>query len=345
MTYAEQWLRRPQNVWLRRALFQVHLWTGIGLGIYIFVISLTGSALVYRNELYKHYTAGPHVVPVLEKRLTKEELSSFATRAHPGYSVSYIWESKNKNEATEVWLSRNNDKLQRLFDPFTGEDLGDSIPRQIRILKWTADLHTDLLFGPTGRIVNGIGGFFLTLICLTGIVIWWPGVKNWKRSLGVQWSANWKRLNWDLHSAAGFWTLSIVFIFGITGAYVVFTMPFQRVINFFAPLNVYKLPEEFSQAAPAPPAPFLTVAEETGDAAPKRPRRRPPPAYSFGDKIVRWSSWLHFGNFAGWKTKAVWVLLGLFPPFLFVTGAIMWWNRVLSREARRLKKRVEATAA
>jgi len=39
-------------VWLRRALFQVHLWSGIGLGLYVFFISVTGSVLVYRNELY-----------------------------------------------------------------------------------------------------------------------------------------------------------------------------------------------------------------------------------------------------------------------------------------------------
>lgn len=352
MSYARQWLRRPQNVWLRRAIFQVHLWTGIGLGLYVFFISVTGSVLVYRNELYQHYTAGPHVVPVLEKRLTKAELTAAAQRAHPGYSVAYLWESKNPNEATEIWLSRDNAKKQRLFDPFTGQDLGESIPRAIRFLKWTADLHTDLLYGNPGRVVNGAGGFLLTLLCISGMVIWWPGVKNWKRSLGVQWSANWKRLNWDLHSAFGFWTVSIVFIFGITGAYLVFTMPFQRVINFFAPLNVYKLPDEFSKAAPGcPPAGtiatprLLSVADET-NAAPKRPRRRPPPPpYSFGDKIVRWSSYLHFGNFAGWKTKALWVVLGLIPPFLFVTGAIMWWNRVLSREARRTKKRLEATVA
>jgi uncharacterized iron-regulated membrane protein len=30
-------------------------------------------------------------------------------------------------------------------------------------------------------------------------------------------------------------------------------------------------------------------------------------------------------------------VLGLLPVFLFVTGAIMWWNRVLSPAARRAR--------
>ena len=56
----QRWVRQPQKVWLRRALFQVHLWAGIGLGLYVFFISVTGSVLVYRNELYVAVT--PDVV-------------------------------------------------------------------------------------------------------------------------------------------------------------------------------------------------------------------------------------------------------------------------------------------
>src|SRR5262245_30828373 len=52
MTTWERWVRQPQKIWLRRALFQVHLWSGIAIGLYIFMISVTGSVLVYRNELF-----------------------------------------------------------------------------------------------------------------------------------------------------------------------------------------------------------------------------------------------------------------------------------------------------
>ena len=38
---------------------------------------------------------------------------------------------------------------------------------------------------------------------------------------------------------------------------------------------------------------------------------------------------IHVGNFAGWPIKALWVVLGLIPPVLFVTGFIMWWHRVV----------------
>src|SRR5262245_910992 len=51
MSLLKRWLQQPQRVWLRRALFQVHLWTGLALGVYVVVLSVTGSALVYRAEL------------------------------------------------------------------------------------------------------------------------------------------------------------------------------------------------------------------------------------------------------------------------------------------------------
>lgn len=45
------WLDRPQNVPFRRVLYLNHLWVGIATGLYILMISLSGSAVVFRREL------------------------------------------------------------------------------------------------------------------------------------------------------------------------------------------------------------------------------------------------------------------------------------------------------
>jgi uncharacterized iron-regulated membrane protein len=331
MTTGERWARQPQSVWLRKALFQIHLWTGIGLGLYVLISSVSGSAIVFRNELYKSL-GRPVLVTGSGTRLTNDEMKEAVRRAYPGYSVSFIWPGKLPNQTTEVWMIRNGKQKQRLFDPYTGKDVGEAIPYSLRTVAWLADLHTNLLFGKTGRLVNGLGALFLTLISLTGAVIWWPGVRNWRRSLTVQPTSNWKRLNWDLHSAIGFWSLSFVFMWGFTGIYVVFPTPFQRAIDHVAPLDRYRLVERDEPSLQKDSAVrFVLVA---GEAPPPRPRRAPV-HYSFGDQIVRWFTYLHFGNFAGSKTKALWVFLGMTPVFLFITGVIMWWNRVLSPMLRR----------
>jgi uncharacterized iron-regulated membrane protein len=54
VTAWEQWLQHPERSWVRRALFQIHLWVGAVLGAYIFLMSVSGSVIVYRNELSRN---------------------------------------------------------------------------------------------------------------------------------------------------------------------------------------------------------------------------------------------------------------------------------------------------
>lgn len=94
-------------------------------------------------------------------------------------------------------------------------------------LAWLARLHSQLLAGNVGRIANGVGGTSTTLLCITGIVIWWPGIMHWRRSLTVSWGAHFPRISWDLHSALGFWCLPFVLLWGISGIYLAVPQPFN----------------------------------------------------------------------------------------------------------------------
>ena len=55
-----------------------------------------------------------------------------------------------------------------------------------------------------------------------------------------------------------------------------------------------------------------------------------------GDIALYWLAQLHFGRFSGGYVKALWVVMGLVPAILFVTGAVMWWNRVLRKKNIRI---------
>ena len=49
-------------------------------------------------------------------------------------------------------------------------------------IEWLVDLHDNLLSAERGRFVNGVGAICMTLLCLTGAVVWWPGINHWRRS-------------------------------------------------------------------------------------------------------------------------------------------------------------------
>jgi uncharacterized iron-regulated membrane protein len=51
VNFFRQFLHRPQRLWVRQLNFQVHLWVGIILSLYMIVIGVTGAILVFRVEL------------------------------------------------------------------------------------------------------------------------------------------------------------------------------------------------------------------------------------------------------------------------------------------------------
>jgi uncharacterized iron-regulated membrane protein len=291
---------------LRKFFFQVHLWTGLGLGLYVVAICVTGSVTVFRTEYYNFFRPGSTVAARSSPRLSDDELKTAAEHVYPAYTVLKVQlRRRTPTASADIWLEGDGRELHRLFDPYTGADLGDAEPRATKIFEKIAEFHDNLLGDRTGRAVNGWGGAVLAVMSLTGMWVWWPGVKNWRRGLMVRWSSNWKRFNWDLHSALGFWTFAFVFMWAITGVYMVYPDPFLAVVDFFQP--------------PTDDVPIRT-----------------------GDTILEWFAKAHFGRFSGLTVKIIWGLIGLIPPILFVTGVIMWWNRKV-RGWRRIEEAAYAT--
>jgi uncharacterized iron-regulated membrane protein len=289
----DKWRTRPQALVLRKAVFQVHLWTGIGLGLYILLMSVTGSALIFRRELTRTLAREPRIAAGPGARMDEDELKQAAKRDYPAYDVTRVSLRKNPDQAAEIWLVRGDKKLQRLFNPYSGADLGDSIRFGFRFVLWLADLHDNLLAGQMGRLINAAGGIFTLLLGLTGAVIWWPGIDTWRRSLSFRWKTNPKGFNWTLHSALGFWTFAFFFMWAISGIYLSIPSKFNAAVDFLEPLN------ESSRSL------------------------------RFGDQVLYWLAQAHFGRFAGVPVKIVWTVVGLTPAALFLTGALMWWKRVL----------------
>lgn len=305
LTHWQRWVRQPQKIWLRRALFQVHLWTGIAVGLYILMISLTGSVLVYSNELYRAATPEPILSKGSGPRLTNDQLRQAVTRLYPGYRIVKVSRAVDLDQAVDIWLRRGGEIKKRLFDPRSGSEVGESVPTAIRLVSKLLDLHDNLFAGETGRKVNGIGALAALALAMTGVVIWWPGIHSWRRILSLHRGAGWKRMTWELHSMIGFWSLGFTLVFAVSGIYLAYPELFQDLADRLEPLTAANAGMRIS------------------------------------DRVIYWVAILHFGRINGigfpcrgaglcdQTTKAIWAVFGLAPAAMFATGAIMWWNRVL----------------
>jgi uncharacterized iron-regulated membrane protein len=290
----QRWIQAPQLVLWRRALFQVHLWIGIALGVYIVVISVSGSAIVFRRELNAWLV--PRTVPSMTGvRLTADELLVAVRRVYPDHEVTTVREQRRPERPVYVSLARNGEVSERLFDPYAGVDMGHAFPPTLRAVEWLVDLHDNLLAGRTGRLLNGIAGIFLSVLFVSGAVLWWPGKRRWKQSLTPGSPESSRRFAWRLHSSLGFWSFGLLFVWAITAVYFAFPEPVESTIDFFDP--------------------------DLSDLV------RP------GESVLLALLQLHFGRFGGLGVRVTWVVLGLLPAVLFVTGFVLWWTRVVRRRA------------
>jgi uncharacterized iron-regulated membrane protein len=362
---------RSRTTSLRKAIFQIHLWTGLAVCVWVVLVCTTGSALVFRGDMQQ--AMFPHLfTPARGAPADAATILERVREAFPGHRIYGIDGPTHERPTTIAYVAPPGEASRVvLIDPVTARILGQLPQRSF--LTTVTGLHANLLAGRSGRIANGIGSLLLLLLCATGIVIWWPGLSTWRRGFTVAFRRNWRRVTWELHGAIGIWTLVFIAMWAATGVYFAAAPWFHRVLNVMSPLASASIPASqpegannrgvterdlivraqsrlpdqyvhrltppgsgrdpfvmmFSKTWPAPTRPDQLTAvyldQYTGELL-SEPR---PTVGSMGDAIVEWIRPVHYGTFGGAAVRVVWVVVGLSPAALAVTGFVMWWSRVI----------------
>lgn len=232
-----RFVRQPQTVLLRKALFQIHLWAGVLAALYLCAIGITGSLLVFKDELMPRparsmsaASSSSQCTPaILLEALGRAAairpgldpvLASCPTQAMPFYTVAL----RPAAASTQTTVYLNPGSLQ-----IAGENNQDS-----SWIAWVYRFHLELLLAHNGRQWNGVGASLLLVLVLSGLVLWWPGIARWKRAFTLNLNASWKRINWDLHSVAGIWTIAFTLIWATTTIYFAWPEPFERALVRFS---------------------------------------------------------------------------------------------------------------
>lgn len=364
-------LSEPRKVWWRKALFQVHLWLGVGLGLYFVVVGLTGSLIVYKKEIERAMI--PRLIRV-EPLASRTSLQGMVDRVRAAYPKANLQNVYLYWEPGTSWSFRMQSKaegrIQVYVDPYRGTILGEDRYRG-KFLQWVYDLHVNLLLGEFGELLNGWGGFGLAVVSLSGIVVWWQGKRYWRNGFVYEFRARWKRQNYDLHKLSGFVCSLFLVLLAVTGAYYSFPAQYEawieRVTGTPAKVATPKVAavkqwasldlalEAAVKAVPGgTPTLFRLAAKPTevhslhhllagdwrtqGDhvvyvhpGTAEVVRVTYHQDVPLGARIQRDIYGLHFGTFAGDVSRVAWVVVGIAPAVLFVTGLLMWWNRNLGK--------------
>ncbi len=267
MSFLSYLLHHPRRLFLRRLVFQVHLWLGILLSLYLVLISLSGALLIYHDTLTR--STLPSGLAPYDRTHTAAipDVMASAQSAFPGAAVTFLNMPSARLPVFQLEMKDGaNKEFQAVGDPQTGRVV--LLPHSW--VNTVYDFHIELLLGPSHGVQwNGIGAAGLLILAMTGIALWWRGIKGWWRGLCVSLRHNWRRINYDLHHAVGLWTLLIVSWWALSGIYFAWYEPFTAAVNAVSPLVGMQEPSLHIPPHADKPATLAAVLEATQKASPQ----------------------------------------------------------------------------
>lgn len=227
---------------MKKILGWLHLWLGIVSGMVVLIVALTGTLLVFEEELEHTFHSSFFFVdiPADAVRLPLDELVATVQAKHPGYQGGNIKIEPEKNRSIIFLLQKDNKKESLLYvavHPYTGKII-ETLPASRRFFTIVLQLHRYLCMGATGKIITGISCSIFVFLTISGLVLWWPKRNNRKQRFRVKWGASFKRLNWDLHAVFGFYTNVVLLVISLTG--LVWSYPFVNKLLFYAFNGTFK---------------------------------------------------------------------------------------------------------
>lgn len=405
------WRRRP----LRRATIWLHRWTSLVLGLVLLVVTTSGAALVYEPELSRALqpqawaAPGPVALSVVE-----------ALEVVDAYDPDFVVDVVNHAHGTYVAEHYETGRTVHV-DPRDGAVLYDSARSAGgavgRALAFAANLHVCALSceeypgyqawlaaevpgsawagfeAPMswGGLLLGTVAVLLLFLAVSGMWLWWPGMRRWAHGFRVRWRKGRFARDYDLHQVAGMLAVPLLLVWAVTGAGFEFGFvgdawyaalpgePNQAELTSaeadgpdITPAAAVAAAQREAGTAAAPVSLGLPPADDPsgtyslwfadgfdpyartdfpGDLGVDVDRRSGTAAVTYGGPgrpltAQLWEEW-NFPTHSGWVVgpwwRMAWLLAGLSPLLLAVTGVSTWLFRRGTRARRR--EAVSAQAA
>lgn len=212
--------------------YDLHSWSGMALGLFIYVVAFTGCLALFYHELQtwedpaRRLTVAEQPVAMnatfnawIEEKAGDHEVDfasfRFPTEYEP-YFFGYVSIDIPVPEGPEG--AHKHENFSQRWDSHTGEPLPE---RSDGLSRWLLDFHRDLMWpkalgGRTaGRTIVGIAGVILMLSIITGVIAHTKILQElftlrYLRSMRLKWQ--------DTHKVLGMWGLPFYTMIAFTGA-------------------------------------------------------------------------------------------------------------------------------
>lgn len=359
--------RSPRQSSTRSLLFQLHLCVGLGSGLLMALMGVSGSVLVFTPEIDR---AGITLPAVADSSLPPLQQTADRISTELDATVRAVRFVADEPRLVQFDLVTGGGSGRVFVDRSTSQVVKARRPAWFLFIY---ELHHDLFLGSNGRIITGILGLLLTLLAISGIVIWWPGRGRVAENPAFSPRVN-RRVAWKLHHFTGFWSSLLLAVIAFTGTcftwraqYVSFFNSIARSVAPAAPptvspdhATIASLDSALAAAQHAVPDAEPTLVRlpaRANDALSVRMRRagdmrrigahtvylHPSTGQvvrvddfanaSWATRFVESLAPVHTGEFGTGLIRWLWALAGIAPPVLFFSGFTLWCNKRAVRGA------------
>ncbi|MBA4344187.1 MAG: PepSY domain-containing protein [Methylibium sp.] len=217
---------------MRAWLLRLHRWLGLSTAGFLLLAGLSGSLLVFQQEI--DAALNPQWLRVPLRPATQAPLDPLLLRervlqAHPEAQLPWLPLQVRPGEAQRFWLAPRPGvahlAMDEVFvDPWNGEILGArhwghfDQGWRAGLMPFVYRLHESLALGEWGKLALGMVAMLWSLDCLVGAWLTLPPrgprrLVRWAPAWRLRWrEAGWHKRLFDFHRAGGLWPWALLFV-------------------------------------------------------------------------------------------------------------------------------------
>jgi uncharacterized iron-regulated membrane protein len=250
---------------VRSAMFQIHMWVGLILGVLLVLVSLSGSILVYDDKLAEMFNPAPkantagmrlpltfiadaareaagdagsgQVQIVLPEKARDAAIVRFTRPPREGGEMRMGAEGGPSREGGERREGAARPPgpgvvgVQVYVDPVSGQVLGTRRLGLPPVFAFLHQLHGSLALGRDfGRPLVGWLGVAMLALGISGLFLWWPKRGQWKYAFKVRPTATGLRFHRELHAATGIWIFVVFMAVSFSGVAITFPQTVRGMV-------------------------------------------------------------------------------------------------------------------
>ena len=233
----------PRRRW-RQRWRTLHLWLGLGVGVWFMLLGLTGSALVFYREIDGWLNPAVVVAPRPQPERNLGEIFARVQSAHPDRTRGWRLEiPAGDNRAYTARYYFSEEKAHKHFAPLLVTI--DPYTLQLRASRFWGefamtfiyDLHYLLLLDDWGSTLVAVLGMLMLVSLGSGLWLWWPRGEWRPAAFTLRRRASTARRVYDLHKLGGVYGVLLLALLAGTGTLLARPDWFEPALDRISPVH------------------------------------------------------------------------------------------------------------